>query len=403
MSMRIGSGVARAAGLVALTGLAACGGGDSPGADEIRIGAIFDLTGPTADVGTHYADGLRGFVEWTNRQGGIAGRTLDLAFQDYGYDVGRAEQLYSQYAQRGVVAFMGWGTGDTEALRLRIVEDRIPFTSASLSHVLGDPEEAPYNFLTATTYSDQFFIVLDWIVEDFRAKGGVGSPVVALMHNASPFGLAPWNQGGRDYAATLGVEATAYEMPRGATDFSGELTQIRTSGAQYVVFQNTSSPVAQVLRNARGLGLDATFVCLNWCSNELLTGLAGEVAEGVVGAMPFSPLNMEVDGTQGIRDYLRARDRSIDELSNAYVQGWWTIAVMVEGIRRVVAAGDELSGPNVKAALEGLTDFDTGGATVPISFSPDDHRGSKGMRLFRVEDGQWQPLTEFLTAPDVEM
>ncbi len=395
MSMRIGSGVARAAGLVALTGLAACGGGDSPGADEIRIGAIFDLTGPTADVGTHYADGLRGFVEWTNRQGGIAGRTLDLAFQDYGYDVGRAEQLYSQYAQRGVVAFMGWGTGDTEALRLRIVEDRIPFTSASLSHVLGDPEEAPYNFLTATTYSDQFFIVLDFIKERHEAAGLPGQPRVALLHNASPFGLSPWQQGGQAYAAQIGVDAEAYEMPRGATDFTAELTQVRQSGAQYVVFQNTSGPVALALRNARSLGLDVTFVCLNWCANELLIDLAPEAAESVMGSMPFAPLSEEVEGTRDIRAYLEGEGISLEETSNAFTQGWWTMAVMAEGIRRTLERGLELTGPNIKASLETLDEFDTGGVSVPITFTADDHRGSKGLRIYIVEDGAWRPVSEF--------
>ena len=380
----------------------ACGGGDPDGDGAIKLGAIFDFTGPTADVGTDYAEGTQGFVAWLNAQGGVEGRPLQLIFQDYGYRVAQAEQLYTQFVQEGVVAFMGWGTGDTEALRGRIAEDEIPFTSASLSHILGNAKESPYNFLIATTYSDQFFIVLDWILRDFAARGGTGQPVVALMHNASPFGLAPWNQGGRDYAASLGIEATAYEMPRGALDFTAELTRIRQSGAQYIVFQNTSAPVALALRNARSLGVDVNFVCLNWCSNELLTELAGETAEGLIGSMPFAPLNMNVDGVQAIRQYLADQGESIDDKINAYVQGWYTTAVMVEGIRRVVAAGDELTGRNIKAALERLTEFDTGGATVPISFTPLDHRGSKGMRLYHVEDGEWRPLTEFLTAPAID-
>ena len=89
-------------------------------------------------------------------------------------------------------------------------------------------------------------------------------------------------------------------------------------------------------------------------------------------------------------------------MTSAYVQGWWTMAVMVEGLRRVVAQGQDLTGENIKAALESLTDFDTGGVTVPISFTPDDHRGSKGMRMFEVQGGEWQPLTEFLSAPNIE-
>jgi branched-chain amino acid transport system substrate-binding protein len=395
MTHRIKVGFVTIAGLAATLALAGCGGGGSENSDEIRIGAIFDLTGPTADVGTHYADGVRGFVEWTNSQGGIAGRPIDLAFQDYGYDVGRAEQLYSQYVQRGVVAFMGWGTGDTEALRQRIIEDQIPFTSASLSHVLGDPAVAPYNFLTATTYSDQFVIVLDFIKELHEEGGLPGRPRVALMHNASPFGLSPWQQGGEAYAAEIEVDAQAYEMSRGATDFTAELTQIRQSGAQYVVFQNTSGPVALALRNARSLGLNATFFCLNWCANELLIDLANEAAEGVVGSMPFAPLSMSVEGTRDIRAYLEGEGIAVEEMSNAFTQGWWTMAVMAEGIRRTLEAGQELTGPNIKSALEMLDGFDTGGVSVPLTFGPDDHRGSKGLRLFVVEDGAWRPISDF--------
>ena len=75
------------------------------------------------------------------------------------------------------------------------------------------------------------------------------------------------------------------------------------------------------------------------------------------------------------------------------------MSVMAEGIRRVVESGEPLTGANVKAALEGLRELDTGGVTYPITFSEDDHRGAKGMRLFRVEEGSWVPLTEFRHAP----
>ena len=186
---------------------------------------------------------MRGFADWINARGGIEGRPIDLIYQDYGYQVDRAEQLYTQFVGEGAVIFMGWGTGDTEALRLRIAEDEIPFSSASLSHRLGDPAEAPYNFLLATTYSDQFRIALDWIA----GNHGEGTPIVALMHNASPFGLSPARQGGVAFAEARGIDLTLYEMPRGAVDFTAEFSRIRQSGAQYVVFQNTSGPAAVAL------------------------------------------------------------------------------------------------------------------------------------------------------------
>jgi branched-chain amino acid transport system substrate-binding protein len=382
--------------LIAIILTVGCGSRDEGegGPAPIKVGAIFDLTGVTSDVGTTYAEGLQGYVDWLNRNGGIEGRPIDLIFQDYGYKVDQAELLYTQFVQEGAVVFQGWGTGDTEALRGRIADDKIPFMSASYSYVLGNPEEAPYNFLVGTTYSEQFFILLDWILENHT---GDETPSVALMHNPSPFGLSPYQQGGREYAKSKGIELTAHEMPRGATDYTAELTKIREEGAQYVVFQNTSGPVALVLRNARGLGLDIDFLCLNWCSNELLTELAGEAAEGVVGSMLFSPPGPEVEGLKDAAAYLESRGSSLEEKGSVYGQGWWTMAVMLEGVRRVVVEGKEVTGENVKMALESLENFDTRGVTVPITFTAEDHRGSNGMRLFKVENGKWHQLTDFRT------
>ena len=382
-------------GLLVLTAACGDGGGDTAPTNAIKVGAIFDLTGPTADVGTDYADGMRGFVDWINRQGGIEGRPVELIYQDYAYQVDRAEQLYSQFVAEGVVAFMGWGTGDTEALRLRIAEDEIPFSSASLSHVLGDPAEAPYNFLVATSYSDQFRIALDWIAEDH----GEGTPVVALMHNTAPFGTSPARLGGIEFAEARGIDLTLYEMPRGAVDYTAEFSRIRQSGARYVVFQNTSAPAAVALRNAASLGLDATFVCLNWCANELLVRIAGEAAEGAMGTIPYAPLSVDVPGTRIIRDYLDAKGESIEGKTNAYTQAWWTFAIFAAAMRQVLVAGDELTGAGIKAALETFTDFDMQGVTVPLTFTPTDHLGAKGLRMFRVEGGEWMPVTEFIQAP----
>jgi len=391
-------GWARAAALVSTALVGACGG-DADADDTIKVGAIFDLTGPTADVGTDYAAGIQAWVAWVNEQGGIAGRPVELLYQDYGYQVDRAERLYSQFVNEGAVVFMGWGTGDTEALRLRVAEDEIPFSSASLSHPLGNPDEAPYNFLVATTYTDQFKIALRWIDEDHRAGGGTGAPVVALMHNASPFGLSPYQHEGGAYAEELGIDLTLYEMPRGATDYTAEISRIGQSGARYVVFQNTSAPAAVAMRNAESLGLDVQFICLNWCSNALLVDLAGDVAEGTLGTMPYAPLSVDAEGTRLIRSWLESRGEPVEGKTNAFTQGWWTISVFGEAMARVLDGGQELTGADIRAALESFEDLDMAGVTSPLTFSTTNHRGSTGLRIFRVEEGAWVPFTDFLEAP----
>jgi branched-chain amino acid transport system substrate-binding protein len=164
--------------------------------EPIKVAAIFDLTGPTSDVGQPYAEGMRGYVDWLNANGGINGHPIDLISDDYAYSVETAENLYVEYVNEGAVVFMGWGTGDTEAMRARIAEDEIPFMSASYSAALGNPEDAPYNFLVGTTYSDQLIIMLQFMMDQWVAEGNdVADMKVALFHHDSPFGTSPLDDG----------------------------------------------------------------------------------------------------------------------------------------------------------------------------------------------------------------
>ncbi|MDX1524043.1 MAG: ABC transporter substrate-binding protein, partial [Anaerolineae bacterium] len=280
------------------------------------------------------------------------------------------------------------GTGDTEALRGKIAEDEIPFMSASYSINLVR-EEAPYNFLIGTSYSDQMVIALQWINEQGGTKVGV-------LHHDSPFGQSPVPDG-QAYADANGMELLMVAMPGGATDLSPELTQLQSFGAEYIIIQNVSSPAALAMRNASDLGYDVQFICLNWCADEILVELAGDAAEGAIGTMPFTPPTVDVPGDDVVREYVEANtDKSLEEWGVHYAQGWYTMATMVEAIERAAKAGKEITGPNIKAELEGLSNFDTGGISAPISFTADDRRGNKALRLFQVKDGQWQQISDYI-------
>lgn len=377
--------------LLGLLVLSACGGGGGDEAAAIKIGAIHDLTGATSDVGTPYADGIRDYVKFINENGGIGGRQIELLSQDYAYAVDQAEQLYSQYTSEGVVAFQGWGTGDTEALRGRIAEDEIPFMSASYSATLGDPAEAPYNFLIGTSYSDQFIIALQHALED-------GATTVALLHHDSPFGTSPLEDG-KAWAEANGMEVIGIPMPGGATDFTAQLTQVQDAGAQYIVIQNVSSPSATLVKDVARLGMDTQVICLNWCSDELFLELAGDAAEGVIAASPFAfPSSGASLIEDEIRPYTEKAGKNLDELGVHYVQGWTTMRAMVDAIAKVIADGQEVTGPNIRAALETYSNYSTGDVTSPITFSSSNHAGNSALQLYQVQGGAWQKLTDYISA-----
>lgn len=384
--------------LVALI-LGACGG-NAGGGDTapIKVGAIHDLTGATSDVGTPYADGVRDYVAWRNASGGIEGHPIELISADYGYKVDVAEQLYTQYVQEGVVAFQGWGTGDTEALRTKIAADKIPFMSASYSANLLNMTDAPYNFLAGTSYSDQAIIAVQWAIDDWKAKGNSGTPKITLAHHNSPFGQSPVPDA-QAFAASKGVEFMALPMPGGVTDYVAELAQISQFGANYIIIQNVSSPASVLAKDAKNQGLEAQIVCLNWCADELFVRLAGDAAEGIVGTLPFTPPSVPVPGHDEPAKWLKDHGSSLEERGLHYVQGWWTMALMSEGIARVIKDGKEVNGENVRAALESIQGFETGGVSAPISFSATSHRGNNALRLFEVEGGVWKQISDYISAP----
>ncbi|MFZ4438760.1 MAG: ABC transporter substrate-binding protein, partial [Syntrophales bacterium] len=82
----------------------------------IKIGGIFDITGGTGDVGTPYAEAARDYLNYVNKQGGVNGKKIELIDTDYSYKIPQAVSAYKDQVSKGVIAILGWGTGDTEAM-----------------------------------------------------------------------------------------------------------------------------------------------------------------------------------------------------------------------------------------------------------------------------------------------
>ena len=375
--------------------LSACGGGGAASADSdepIPIGVIADLSGATGDVGTPYNEGMLAYVEQLNADGGINGREIDAMSNDYAYEVPQAEELYRRYLSDEAVAIQGWGTGDTEALRTRVANDELPFMSGSFSEELTDVEESPYNFLVAATYSDQMRAALNWIAEESGGEAGV-----AALHHDSPFGTSPVGDGEAWIDEQgLDIDFTSHAIPAGTTNFAGILSQVDSAGAEYIIIQNVASPAAQLARDLKAQGGDQTIVCLNWCGNELFATGAGDAAEGHVMVQPIAPITTERPGHEAILAYAEENGMDPADIQVSFVQGWYAMHIMAEGIRHTLDAGEDLTGPAIRESLETMGPIDTGGVIGEgtVEFSADSHRGSTTTGLYEVKDGELAVIEE---------
>jgi branched-chain amino acid transport system substrate-binding protein len=355
-----------------------------------KIGAIFDRSGPTADVGVPYSDGVQAYISWFN---GVQKKfRLSLVAQDTGYDTGRSQAFYEQLRTSGIVAISGWATRDTEAFKARVAADRLPFLSASYAESVANPRETPYNFFVAPSYSQQMRIALKYI-----AKLNPNRQVkVAVFYNDSPFGTSPLEDG-KNYIQQKGLRIDyqpSYPMRAGATDFTAQLTQVRD--ADYIIVQNTSAPAATLAKDVARLGLNAKLFLLNWAADELFVALAGRAANGAYGIQPFGTTALKAKGLQAPTRYLaRTGGGSIHKKGIHYVQGWYTTAVLVQAIRRLHASGKRVDGPSIKSMLETMPTYDSGGVTAKVKFSPSYHAGQRSSRVFQVQRGRFRQVAGF--------
>jgi branched-chain amino acid transport system substrate-binding protein len=377
---------------------AACGGPSAGGGDEggpIKVGILADLTGATADVGTPYNEGMLDYIAWRNQQGGIEGRLIEPDSNDYAYKVPQAEELYKRYVAEGAVVIQGWGTSDSDALRGKVAADELPFMSGSLADVLSDPASSPYTFVPFATYNAQIRTALNWINED---SGGTGK--VAVLHIDSPAGAGP-AEAGRKWIEEqgMGLGYSVYPMPS-ASNFVALLAKARDEGAQYLIVQHVSTPAAQVAKDLKAAGLPMKLVCLSICADEFFVKTAGaDAAEGHIMVNPVTPPSVRKPGHAQLEQFLASKGESLADQNVHYVQGWYTMHAMAVGIEKVLASGEELTGPAVKAALEESDPIDTGGVSAPIDFSATSHAGSSEAGVYQVTGGRMTELKAPVATP----
>jgi branched-chain amino acid transport system substrate-binding protein len=372
-----------------------CGGGSAPPAEtkkEIVIGGIIDLTGPTGDVGSPFHDGAQAYFKYLNGKGGLDGHPVRLEAIDYAYEIKRAQEAYNKLVKStGVPAILGWGTGDTDALKGFVAKDEILYLSGSYSEYLTDIEACPYNFVLAASYSDQARIALKWAKDNWPEAR---APKLSFVYNNTPFGTSHLEDA-KSFAQELGFELVGDEVLDLRTlDATTQMLNLKNNGADFAIIQGTSNLAATVLKDARKLEVPTQFIGLNWAFDEKIVQLAGVAANGYIGVVPFAFPGEDVAGMADIKAYLESKGKGFGDVNQKFVQGWMSAMVMLEGVR---LSGGDFTGSGIRKGLESLSGFDPAGLGAPVTFTSESHRGSVHARLAQVQDGGMVYLTDWIS------
>ena len=290
-----------------------------------------------------------------------------------------------------VIMINGWGTGDTEGLKEFVNKDKLPYISASFSGHLTNPAKTPYNFFVAPSYSDQLRAWLRWVKDDWKDKSR--NPKVAFLYGDNAYGKSPM-EAGRQYSKEIGVDLVDEEILPGAfQDATSQLLNLKQKGVEYAYINVTTTGVSTVLKDAKKLGMTVKFGSNPYGFSESLPAVAKEAAEGVTGVVPHVPFGSDVPGMKRLVDFHK-KNHPDDTHDLLYVRGWTYVLVWSEALKRADKA-NQLTGEGVKAALETLRDFDLGGLTANVTYTPTDHRPSTKTPIYMVKNGKLTKVAEY--------
>lgn len=349
-------------------------------AESIKVGHLADLTGPTGEVGKPYAQGVQDYKDWVNKNGGINGKQIDMAMFDYAYDKNKAVNQYKKYKEDGVVAIQGWGSGDTEALSKTTGDDKIPYISASYSAHLTDPAKTPYNFFCAPDYTTGLRAGLKYLKDNWKGKG---APKIVFIYPNVPYGIAPI-KGGKEYAKELGFEVLGDEnVDLKAIEANSQLLSVKNKGADFAWTGGTTNSTAVILKDAKKLGLSTKFFSNIWGADESTPKLAAGAEEGALVMAGSTVYGSKVPGMKQLMEITKNQPQVTH-----YIRGYVSMMVLTEALKIADKKG-KIDGPSVKAALETLKDFDTGGLTpAKITFTAADHRPAMTVNIMEFEKGK---------------
>ncbi|ULR41334.1 ABC transporter substrate-binding protein [Thermus sp. NEB1569] len=384
-------------GLLAMAGLAL-------GQQQVTILWSGAITGPTSDAGAPYGAAVEDYCKYANERKLIPGVVLNCLVRDDQYNNANTQRFFEEALDRfKIPVFLSYATGANLQLKSLIQEVKVPTIPASMHVELIDPPNNDYFFIPTTTYSEQVVALLEYI-----AKQKKGAKVALVVH-PSPFGRAPVADA-RKAAAQLGLQIVdVQEVGAGNLDNTALLKRFEAAGVEYVVHQNVAGPVANILKDAKRLGLDKKIrqFGAHYTGGPDLIKLAGDAAEGFLWATSFYMFHEDAPGIRLQKELGQkyGRPQAIVGSVN-YTNGMLATAIAVEAMRRAQERFKRITGETVYQALVGMNGpnaFKPGFAVstkqgIEIDFTKSERTGAEGLRILEAKGGRFVPVTEPFTS-----
>ena len=362
--------------------------GSGTGAVPIKVGAILSLTGTYAALGSSEKNALELEVKRINDAGGVAGRKLELIIEDDSTDEAKAVAAASKLInQDEVVALLGaTGTGQSMAVRSEVDRAGIPQISMAGGTVVTATFD-PLVFQTPWSNS----LVVPFVLQKMKTDG---KTKIAVLSDSGGYG--------KDGRAVIRANAPKLSIDivsdqtfnSGDTDFSAQLTKIKSSGADAVLLWTAGKEGASIVKSATDLGVKAPRYGGSGQAKVEFGQGAGAASDGFIFGTGRSlvPTNWGSDTEEykvvsGFATRYKAAYGQDPDIFAGHA--FDALNILTTALK---SAGSDASPSALRDAIESTSKLAGFGGI--FTFSATDHNGltAEDLALYKVENGVWAPL-----------
>ncbi len=374
-----------------LVGILILASGPVWGADPIKLGAFFDLTGPSSAIGTPTKLVAEMVVKKINGEGGINGRPLELVIADDEGDPTKAAIIAKKFIESDkVVAIIGPTRTDTGMAAKKTIEDsKVP----TFMCVGGDPviTVPPFKW---TFKSPQRTSVAVKKTYDYLKKKGIQK--ISIITSADGFGrdgknwldkLAPEN--GLKIIASESFQATDNDM-------TAQLVKIKAANPDAIICWTIGKAGSIVAKNVKQLAIKAPLYQCHGLPDPIYIKLAGDASEGnimpstkliVAGQLPDSDPQKKVI-QEFVRLYKEVYKYDTQFPINTHSGYAWDAIYIVANAMKKAGTDNE----KLRDAIEATKGYV--GISGTYNLTAEDHNGlgTDSMVMVQILGGQWKKL-----------
>jgi branched-chain amino acid transport system substrate-binding protein len=317
-----------------------------PAADVIVVGEFGSMTGSEATFGQLTHQGIKLAIDEANAAGGVNGKRIDLRAYD---TQGRAQEAGTAVTRLitgdKAVAILGENASSLSIAGGRIAQQyRVPLITPASTH----PQ--------VTQVGDMVFRVCfidtfqGYVLARFaREKLSLGK-VAVLYDQAQPYSIGLKDDFRKAFVERGGEIVSEQAYTGGDQDFAAQLTTIRGVAPEAVFVPGYYTDAANILLQARRLGMTSTFLGGDGWESPQLGAIAGEAADGSYFASHYS----HEDPRPEVRSFVERFRATYGGLpDSAAALGYDAARLLVDAMRRAPA----LDGPTLAAAIAATRDF----------------------------------------------